>query len=283
MLYDQGDLDKARIEARNALQIEPKNAKASYLAALIAEQKGEIGEMVAHLAIVVEVDRKNAPARVKLGTVLMFSQDYDGAAALADEALALNPDDADAHVLKARVLLQKNDSAGAMAELSRAIELDPKNVQAALTRGLAFSANEPEKALADLTASIERIGPKDATPLRQARINVLVRAEPASTEVEQELKSLAADFPDEDYQNRLALLYVQQKKLPEAQGVLKEAVTANPKSVAAKVALAQFQSKYLQQPAEAEKTLKQFIAEDPDEPAAPADARHVLRRQQPPA
>lgn len=262
-LYDAGELEKARLEASNALQIEPRNARARYVAALIAEQKRETSEMVGHLAVVIEVDPKNAPARVKLGTVLAFSQDYEGAAALADEALALTPDDPQAHVLKARVLLQKEATALAMTELGRAIELDPKNIDAALIRGLTLSMNEPEQGLADLTASIERIGSKETKALRQARVNVLFRLKRFDA-IEQDLKSLAADFPNEDYQSRLALLYVEQKKMPEAEAVLKEAVAANPTSVAAKVALAQFQSKYREQPAEAEKTLKQFIAEDPE-------------------
>ena len=36
--FDAGDYDRAKLEAKNAVQVEPKNAQARYLLALIAEQ-----------------------------------------------------------------------------------------------------------------------------------------------------------------------------------------------------------------------------------------------------
>lgn len=262
-LLEQGDLEKAKVEARNAIQIEPKNAAARYTLALIAEQKGEAGDMLQNLGIVAEVDPKNAAARIKLGTLLVFAQDYEGAAMLADDATKLTPDDPALRLLKARLLLQKEDVPGALAEMDRAIQLDPKNVEAALLRGLTLAATDREKGLADLTASIERIGPKYAKALRQARITTLAQLDRVD-QIEVELKSLIADFPTEDYASRLAALYVAQKRVDDAEQVLQDAVVQNPENTTAKLALAQFQARFLKQPAVAEQTLKKFIAEEPD-------------------
>lgn len=262
-LYAAGDLDKARIEARNAVQIAPKNAEARYLLALIAEQKGEVAQMLEQLAVVIEEDPKNEGAKVRLGTLMVYAQDYEGANLLADEALALKPDDPAAHVLKARVLMQKEDIPAMLASLDKAIELDPANLDAAALRAVGIALKEPQKALEDLTASIGRVGAKNAEPLRQLRVDLLSRLG-RNDEVEQELRALLADFGGDKYYANLALYYTSQNRLDDAEQVLRDAVAADPKSVNAKVSLAQFQSKYRQRPEEAEKTLKDFIAAEPD-------------------
>lgn len=262
-LYAAGDLTRAAVEARNAVQIQPKNADARYLLAQIAERKGEIGQMLSNLAVVIEEDPKNAAAKVKLGTLLVFAQDYNGAGLLADEALKLNPDDAAAHVLKARLHLQKEDVPATLSSLDRAIELDPMNLDAAALRAVALALREPDKAVADLTVSIERVGTSNAEALRQLRVDLLNRLG-RNDEVERELRAMLEEYGGEKYTRNLALLYVSQQRLDDAEAVLREAVARAPGDVMRKVDLAQFQSKYRNQPAEAEKTLKAFVAQEPD-------------------
>jgi tetratricopeptide (TPR) repeat protein len=261
-LFAAGDLENAQLEARNAVQILPKNVEARWILAQIAEREKEYGQMVANLAVVVEEDPKNAAAKVKMGTLLVYSQDYAGAGMLADDALAMNPDDPEAHVLKARVLLQKQDVDGTLAELDRAIELAPGNLDAAALRAVALSLRDAGQAVADLEASIARVGPQASEPLRQLRVDLLARLG-RNDEVEQELKSLVAEFGTDKYTTNLALYYTSKGRLDEAEQVLREAVASRPEDVAAKVALAQFQSKYRQKPDEAERSLKGFVAGDP--------------------
>jgi Tfp pilus assembly protein PilF len=57
--------------------------------------------------------------------------DMDGALALLDLNLEMNPEDSGAHLMKAQVLLAKGDKAGARASAKRAADLDPENGQAA--------------------------------------------------------------------------------------------------------------------------------------------------------
>jgi len=262
-LFAAGKLEEARVEARNAVQIEPKNTVARYLLVLIAEQKNDTGELLSQLAVVVEEDRKNAPARVKLGTLLVYAQDYEGAALLAEEAMAMAPDDPAVHVLKARLALQKNDLPASLASLDRAIELDPGEQSAAALRAVALSLQDPLKALADLEASIARVGPPKAEALRKLRIDLLNRLG-RNDEVERELRVMLEEFGGAEYSNNLALLLTAQERYDDAMAVLRDAVARAPDSIERKVSLAQYQSKYLRKPEEAEKTLRGFIAEDPD-------------------
>ena len=76
--YDAGDLVEARIEAQNAIQVEPKNVKARYLLSLIAEDKKDFGAMYGHLMVVVAEDPKNVEARLKLATLYLPQRFLDG-------------------------------------------------------------------------------------------------------------------------------------------------------------------------------------------------------------
>ena len=101
-LYDDGDYVKARLEAQNAAQVEPKNAKARYLLALIAEQGKEYQQMFGHLLVAVDGDPSNVEARLKLGTLYFLGQAWEDAEKQAAELMKLAPDDARVHLLQAR-------------------------------------------------------------------------------------------------------------------------------------------------------------------------------------
>lgn len=260
----KGDVDDARIEAQNAIQVQPKNARARYVLAQTAEKAGEIGQMLNHLAIVVGEDKTNVPARVKLGTTLLYAQDYAGAELLSGEATQLAPDDPGVLMLRARVALQKNDLPGALLLLSKVIDAEPKNVDAALLRGLALGQTDVDQGLADLAASVLRVDREQARGLRQARIDLLNRAR-RPAEVEQELVALVADYPKAGLARDLSNFYAANNEFDKAAAALETAVAADPDNLDLKVALAQFQSRVQKKPEIAERTLKKFIAEAPED------------------
>jgi tetratricopeptide (TPR) repeat protein len=130
-------------------------------------------------------------------------------------------------------------------------------------RGAALALRNADEALADLDASIERIGRQESEPLRQLRVDLLAGLK-RNDQVEQELRALAKEFGRIVYFENLAVLYTSLGRLDAAEQVMRDAVAADPANVEAKVKLAQFQSRYRQQPAEAERTLKQFVADAPD-------------------
>ena len=111
-LYDQGDYAAAQIQARNAVQIAPKNARAQFLLAQIAEQQREFRTMVQRLLMAVNADPKMVVARVKLGTLFFFGKAYEQAAEQAKAAAALEPDNLEVRVLKARLFLEAKGHGG---------------------------------------------------------------------------------------------------------------------------------------------------------------------------
>jgi len=264
-LFAESDYERAKLEAQNAVQIEPRNAEARWLLARIARAEENPRKALEQLAIVVREAPDNAAARVMLGELVLAGGDLRGAGELADEAYALAPADPDVLLLKARVALARGELEAGLEYLDALIAVDPDNVEAAMIKGLALLGEAPSRAYAALTESIERVGPGRAKPLREARIDVLTAMGDASA-VERELLALLDDFPgDANIAANAAKFYVSVGRAAEAEDVLRAAVDADPDSAQAKFALAQFQARTLGEPDRAEQTLKDFVADASDD------------------
>lgn len=261
--YDQGDYTKARIEAQNAAQVEPKNAKARYLLALVAEQDQEFRQMFGHLTVVVDEDPGNVDARLKLGTLYFLGQAWNEAAEQADALLKLAPQDSRVHLLNARVLIQKGDRAGGMAEVDKALELDPDNVEAILLKAAGDAIENLDQGLATLDAAIARLPADKSRPLRELRVVMLSQGK-RTAEVEQSLADLARDFPKEQgYQFQLAQFYASQGRVDEADKLLKGLTELDPKDVDKQLGYVQFLDSQRDEK-QAEGALQGFIEKNPD-------------------
>lgn len=263
-LYDSGDYVRAKLEAQNAVQIEPRNAAAHYLLAQVAEQQQEIRPMIQRLLAAVDIDPTLVDARVKLGTLYFFGQAFDQANEQAEAAAALAPDNPGVHVLKARLHLQRKEEQAGLAELDAALAKDPDLIEAILLRAAATAVSDPEAGLATIDAAIARLGPTTdkVKPLRQVRAAILAQ-QSRTGEVEQEFRSLIRDFPkEEQFQYQLARFYASQGRVDEAEKVMRSVVTLDPGDINARLGLAQFLAE-MRSPEAAQEALETFVAESP--------------------
>ena len=97
-LFAEGSYEKARVEYKNVLQIDPKDVKARGGLAQTLEKLEQWREAVGHYRAAVEADPQNLQARVQLGRLFLLANALDEADKLAGEALALSAGSADALV-----------------------------------------------------------------------------------------------------------------------------------------------------------------------------------------
>ena len=262
-LFDQGDLKKAGIEARNALQIQPKNAAARFILARVAGKDGNFKEMYGNLLIAVESDPKLIPARLDLGTLLVLSGNPADAAKQADAVAALAPDDPGLHVLRARLLIAARDGPGARQELDRALAQQPALRDAVILKAGLIADLDPDAALKTLDTAIAGGGKADNMAFRTMRASIL-QANKRLVELEADYKSLAKDYPaDARIQNDLASFYGSQGRLDDAERTLRAFIAQDPMSADTRINLVRFLVQY-RTPAVAEAALKEFITELPE-------------------
>lgn len=265
-LFDQGDYVKAKLEAQNAVQIRPKDARAHFLLAEIAEKQEEFRPMIQRLLMAVDSDPGMLPARVKLGTLYFFAQAYDEARQQAAAATELAPEDPSVRVLNARLLIQEKKIEEGERELDAALATDPDLVDALLLR----AASEAQKgdtagALNILDEGIARLDAGKAKPMRQLRIAILAQQN-RKAEVEQGIRDLIRDFPEEEQlQYQLARFYAAEGRIDDAEKVMRGVVALDPEDVEARLGFTQFLGQ-MRSPEAAEQALEAFVAEDPDQP-----------------
>ena len=260
--YDAGNFVKARLEAQSADQLEPKNARAKFLLALVAEQNKDYRGMVSNLQAVAFLDPGNLEARLKLGNIYLLGQMLPQAAEQADALLKLAPKDARVHLLQARVLIQKGEQAAGITEIGIAIKLDPDNMEGLLFQSSVYAIESVDKGLATIDQTIARLTPAKTKPLREMRVVLLFQAK-RMADVEHDLQSLVADFPKEgEYPFQLGRFYASQGRTDEAERFLKRAADLDPADVDKRLGYVQFLAT-ARSPERAEAALKAFIDQMP--------------------
>jgi tetratricopeptide (TPR) repeat protein len=260
-LFNQGNYTKARLEFKNVLQIDPKDANAYYMFGQIEEKDENWPKAYALFLRATELDPRHADAQVHLGTIFALAGETEKSLAAANAALAVKPDDTKAMVLKGFVKAKMGEKDAAISEILTVVESDPSNVEASsLLAALYADQGEMERAIRIAKDSLAQHTDRPASYLLLARLYAQAGREDKVVKV---LSDLISTKPD-DLQNRLHLVtfYQKQGQGEKAVEILQQAITDLPDSVDAKLALVAL---YTKQGAieQAEKVLEQYVREAP--------------------
>ena len=261
--FDQGDFNKANVEFRNALQIEPKDAAARLADGRALVRLERPREAWGAFQAVVDSDANNVEARTELARLFIMQGSLDQGMKALEPGLKSHPDDVALLSLRATARARLQDHAGAIADAEHALRIAPNNEEAIQVRaGLFKQAGDLASAKALIDGAVSR-DPK-STLLREMLVDLALAAND-SAQAEQQLSEIIKLAPQEpEYRFRLAMLYSRTKQLDEAQRILEQAVKDFPKSDAPKLALVDFES-HQRTAAEGQKRLKDFIARAPDD------------------
>lgn len=286
-----GELDKARVEARAALKIEPKNTQARFILANIAQAQQKFRDMVGHLLVIVDDDPDFVPARVKLGMVYFEARQTEKAAEQAAAAMALAPDIAGVRLLNSYVLQLQGDNEQALAEAREALRLDPALAPALVQAGGLMALQDREAALEFLAEGVTNLQLPQAQQARLLQASIL-QGMGRLDEAEARLLAMLQDYPGNasTYRAELLRMYLEAGRDAEAEQLLRDAIAEAPEDHERKVELVRFLAAQ-QSPEAAETFLKDAIAGAPDEPLLQlalarlyedlerwADARHWYRQ-----
>jgi tetratricopeptide (TPR) repeat protein len=262
------NLDKASVEFRNALQIEPKNADALYYSGQVAEAKGDIRLAVGLYLGALEANPLLDSARARLGRMYIFG----GAAQRAQETigpgLERHPDDADLLAVRAAVREQQKDDVGALADAKRAHEVAPKNENAVAVLAAIYSRRgENDQALVVTSETLQQV--PSSVDLRSVLTNLYLLTDQPAKAQEQMRRIIELRPRDLAVRNRLASFLLRRHEVDAAQDVLEQAANEAAKwgdearANTAKLALVEFISAQRSR-AEGEKKLRSLIQQQPD-------------------
>ena len=144
-----GNLDKARIELKNVLQIDPKYAEGYFQLGKIYEQQKDYSKDYANFKKAEELDPLNLENQAKLGRIYLLLANDEGKAQEKID-LILSKDQGNVHglLLKAAMLVRKGDIAKAISIVKGIVDNDPGHAEsAAFLATLYAKEGENEKAI----------------------------------------------------------------------------------------------------------------------------------------
>ncbi len=242
-LLEEEDFVKAKIEFRNALQIDESFVPAWQGLSIIEEEEKAWMNLNSVLNRIIELEPTNIDANVRLGKLMMMVDQLDRAVEISDAMLLVDNQHPEVQALRAAVLLKLGDTENAIAAANRALELEPGNLNAVqILAAERFSRRDYDGALAFINQSSEDIGQNKDLML----ISIMIfEAKNDLPSAEEYYNRLITAFPDdEDLRAGLVRFYVKHNNVDAAEAEVRNIAAMDPANYEKSIDVVRFLNTY---------------------------------------
>jgi predicted Zn-dependent protease len=228
-LVAAGEIDKAILEFRNALQLNEDALEPRLEFAKLLVEKRDFKDAVGNFQRVLEIDPGNLEARKSLGRIMLLGGQSAQAADNINAALELAPDDIEVQGMKATLDLREGRS-GQAVRIARAIlEREPNNIQASLVLyGHAMNTTRYEDAVDHIDGALSENGTDFALHYSKLRALEFIGD---NNRIGAQLLDMTANFPDNpDLANGLSQWHLRNNNADAAEKVLRDLAARHPEN-----------------------------------------------------
>jgi len=240
---ETGDLDKARIELKNVLQIDPKDGEAHYLLGKVHEQNKNYRKAFASYKKAEDLNPNLLENKARLGRLyLLLANELDEAQQRIDFILSKDPINAEGLLLKAAALLRSDKKAEAVSIAEDVLSREPGNIDAVTFVVTTYvKDSNSEKALAVLETALQ------SRPDNDHLNNLLALIHLSNKDYERAAtiyKMLLEKYPDKSSSyNKLATLYNAAGNIDKAEETLRASIESAPEDVERHLVLVKYIAK----------------------------------------
>lgn len=241
-LFEKGDYVKAKLELKNALQIDPEYANPYHMLARIEVREGNFPKAFALYSKAVALDPELLDAQVELGGMLLNGRHTEKAMEKAEFVLSREPEHEGALSLKAGCLRKDGKPDEAEKILDRILKINPKNPSPYLMRaGMRLKEKDDEAAVHSLQELLEHDNRNRTARMMLARI---FERKGDVKDAEKEYQTLMEMNPGDNRQKLMFVdFYERIGRSEKAEEALKNLILEHPKEVEFRLVLARYYMK----------------------------------------
>ncbi|MDH5573494.1 MAG: tetratricopeptide repeat protein, partial [Gammaproteobacteria bacterium] len=228
---EEKNIDKARIEFKNVLQIDPKFSDAYYYLGKVEEQSKEFQKALGYYVKAIDIDSNHVEAKIEVARVYLMigTEEYiNKSSKLIKEIFSKEPENVKAKLIASTIEYKTGNKNKAVDDLEKIVNENKK-----LIEGISI-----------LASIYESVGEENKL------LNLLER-------------SVADNGNNAQLRAMLAKIYIKRKYINKAENQLLEMIKINPDEYQYKVMIAAFYSANDQEQ-KAEDILRDAIKQDPD-------------------
>lgn len=238
-LLEKGELVKANVEFRNAIQLNRKLTKAVWGQVLVAEKQNKPRQQYELLNEVLLNEPNHLEALVKLSRLLLLAGKLDKALEKSDLSMKINNQDLSVLSLRAAVMLKLDDAPAAIKLANQVLIKDPEYVNALMILATErLTAGDATKAVEYLDQGLKKN--RKHIALQLLKIKALEKLNKFDL-VESTYKNIINFYPKvRGFKAALAQFYLKDKRTDDAENIFREIIKNNPTDLKAKYKLVQF-------------------------------------------
>lgn len=236
--FDAGEFEKAIIDIKNAIQIDPKDAASRFMLGEVHERKQEYQKAFQQFNKAAELDKSNVEYQAKIGTYYLLSGNNEKAKEIIDRLNEIDPNSIDKEILRASLLVREKNTDGAMEIVKKLVDENPDEIRPLLFMAQIYVNQSKHEAALGMLEKASVLNPKDTSIKNNiARMHMQLGN---YDQAEAVLKEVLASEPD-NYINhvKLAQFYNERGDIDSGEKVLREALDYDQKEgdVSRKLAL----------------------------------------------
>lgn len=259
-LLAQGEPEKAQLEFRNAVKLDPSHAEARYELGLFLKSRNDIRGALGQFRSTAELDPKQLGARIEIAEIMLVANQLDEAERFVNAAYALDPENPRVLGIKASVDYKRGKREEAVKVAREVIEKIPDNITTRLVLVAdRIDSGDNEGALALLDEGLTHA--EGDLSLNVVRLGVLEKLEMTDA-IGPQLERLVEHFPRTDqFREALARWYVFKNMYDKAEDQYRAIAANNPRDFQRALDVARFVNA-LHGPAKAREELERLASGD---------------------
>lgn len=235
--YEQGKFAEAKLEAKNAIKLDPKASNAFLILGNCSVKEQNWRGAFGAYSKAVELDPSLIEAQLGLGRIYLLSRQLDKTNEVVDKVLEIAPHNIEAHLLRSATLIQKEDYDGALRILAGIKAEHPGNIDAVLGMIAAYEKKGDNRKANEILSSALKEKPNNN--VLQYKAASLAEGAGDYAAAEKHYFALLKSAEDKaPIQLMIARLYERAGQLEKAESMLSKLISENPDNVDYRMGLA---------------------------------------------